>query len=132
MADQWQHQVMGVFDPDGEDPPFCYTVGRSLLGRPELYVSGLHPGLGTHLLNQLTLVDDEVPLEHGTLVDQIVGDYPVLVLRCDPKLAQMYQAVPLAPDGFDALQMVYPAVSGAFPPDPEYDLTAQHLGAIRW
>ena len=120
------HQVVGVFDPDGEGVPFAYTVGRSLLGRPELFITG---GMPLHvlgrLLNDAAAMDDEAPIEAGERRDGLLAGYPAWFVEADPRAAEMNVALRLVPSA-RALQVVWPDVDGRFPGDPGYGLTAEH------
>jgi hypothetical protein len=46
-----QH-LFGVFDPDGEQPPFVYTIGNAMHGLPELIIVGhFDANVVGHILN---------------------------------------------------------------------------------
>src|SRR5687768_9695226 len=45
--------VTSVFDPDGKEPPFSYSIGiTKSCGAPELIVLGLKPETGHWLVNE--------------------------------------------------------------------------------
>jgi hypothetical protein len=61
--------VQGVFDPDGKEPTYAYTIGNCTRGMPELIMSGLPPEVLQALLNDASRM-----MREGTLkvVDHLV------------------------------------------------------------
>jgi len=51
--DTYGWSCVGVFDPDGNDPSFTYTVGLAAHGGAEYMIAGLDPHQATPLLNDI-------------------------------------------------------------------------------
>lgn len=124
MITRFGHQVISVFPTTPEEGvPFSYTVGRTGKGRPELLITGpLDPRIMGHLLNDAAYLDDNEPLQPGSVLDGLLRGYPVQVVKADPYLGEMFQAFRFYDtDDIDALQLVWPDQGGHFPGDPGYD-----------
>ena len=94
---------------------FCYTIGLTALGHPEVIVLGMPAEHASTLLN---MIGDEVQrggrFDRGTVTGGFTGDdSPVVFLRAEETerltaVAEVYGRV-------DALQMVWPDSTGRLP-----------------
>jgi transposase len=98
--------VQGV-ERDRIHPPWAYTVGLTLAGRPELAVTGLPLGRATRLLNDVAAhvlhaeaprPGERIPLHGGPLIEIVTVAEPA---------AHMVTAVELYGPGIRALQVVH-------------------------
>lgn len=118
---------MSVFDPEGEDPPFAYTVGLEFLfEHPELLVLGLPPDISGILLNGLAdaiqmgkrlrpgeiCSTDEMGLgfevKIGTVLDYHRED--IMLTACWFHGGAQFRA----------LQLLWPDQNGRFPDHPKF------------
>ncbi len=69
--------VVSVFDPDGEDPSFSYSVGfAEAVGQPEIIIFGLEIGLmGTMVNFALDLCRDGLIIQDWTPVDGLLENH---------------------------------------------------------
>lgn len=104
------HVCLGIFDPDGVDHPFVYTVGLHVRGWPELLLIGAHPDTAAFVMNALADRRDpptgRVQLEGAEVAFEV---RPV-----DPAEARRDYARH-APDGAAISQIVIPDPEGHFP-----------------
>lgn len=125
LVDEFGHMIIGV-GPDGENPPFFYTVGLSTQDDYgyELAVSGLPVEIGPPLLDGLAAIIKQrgiIPAE-GLLVE---GDgTPLRLHRADldrpfVKISQ-YTGLPSP-----VWQAVWPDVGGRYPGEPGCSLTSR-------
>lgn len=119
--------------------PYAFTVGRSLLTRPELLVSGTwSPTALEDMLRKAVAIDEETPIVDMQVVENvIVSDspakpyppQPVLTHRIDPWRAEMYIAIAVFKQEISALQLLWPDPKGLFPGQPGYN-PGDHLQAV--
>ncbi|MBX9859920.1 MAG: DUF4262 domain-containing protein [Sphingomonas sp.] len=119
-----------VFDPDGVDPNFGYSIGfEATVDQPEVIIFGLPVKLTNYMINEtLRQCRDGLKLEDGTIVDGLLEGH-----RC---VARTVPASRIAVEYFNsamwhfwetrgeplgrAVQIVWPsATSGLFPWEPE-------------
>lgn len=123
------HQVRYIFptqenvDQDPDARPFWYSVGRSVYGRPELFVSGGLPAeLGSYIINTVAERDVDSPIAAGDLLDEVLGDgFQIKVVDVDPEAAEMFAALNVSGPEIAAYQLLWPDPNGVYPDDPEYD-----------
>lgn len=115
--------VQAVFDPEGKEPSFTYTVGLSRSVLPELIVFGL-PGRVAH---QFLSHAREYMAEHGmppldTDMDEFAEGLPTRFVLVPREKADefMFAALDRYPD-YTAIQIVWPDEHGRFPWDAECD-----------
>lgn len=116
------HTVNYIFPtPENPGTPFGYTVGRTLKGRPELFIVGpLPPEVMQGILNTAAKADDEDPLRAGEERHDILVGYGARIIEADPEAAQMNQALSFFGDDVTALQILWPDAEGFFPGDEPY------------
>lgn len=115
------HAVVGVFDPDGIDTPFAYTVGLTAKGRPELLISGLPAEMAQTLLNDAAEAWTE-EWTTGTVVDGLLRDgYQFTVVNGTPTEALTLGAVHALYGEFRVQQLVWPDRDRHWPWDHEYN-----------
>jgi uncharacterized protein DUF4262 len=103
------------------DPSFCYSIGNSLVGKPELIVFGLAPEDAMYVLNAASERPEIVGLETGGLV-QIGGTFGLKAVRCGALAKATYsiQATRfLRDDAYDLVQLLVPDPAGRYPGDPD-------------
>lgn len=99
--------------------PFAYTVGRTLLGRPELLVTGLEAERARTLIDEVVALDDQRPFQPGHIADSALG--PCRLIACDTGLA--YGAMAAFGVGrIKTMQILWPS-DGAYP-DTSTDLAS--------
>ena len=115
--------------PEDEYPDWCYTVGLTELGVPELVVFGLPSQTAGPLLNALgDRVAGGLRLQEGEVIDFDQWTHRVLVLPL-PNAAQIlhtavdyYESLPGRPGpAVRAWQLVWDDLAGRFPWEPEYE-----------
>lgn len=116
---------MSVFDPEGEDPPFAYTVGLEFLyEHPELLVYGLPPDLSGALLNGLAgAVQEGRRFGPGEIcsTDEFGLGFDVkfgTVLEHHREDIMLTACWFHGGSGFRALQLLWPDENGRFPDHP--------------
>jgi hypothetical protein len=114
LVDCYGWAVQGV-ERDRVRPPWAYTVGLTLAGRPELAVTGLPIGRATQLLNDVAAhvlhaaaprPGEQIPLRGGPLIEIVEVAEPAAHLLL---AAQFYGA------GIRALQLVHADDRGHWP-----------------
>lgn len=112
--------VNAVFDPDGLEPTFCYSVGLGkTFDAPEVIVIGLQPELGAALINlyrDRASAGDE--LECGVPYSGFLVGFPICIgpVAKHNRANYMLSACWLYGDSdFEAVQIVYPSTSGVWP-----------------
>lgn len=65
--------IQFVFDPDGEEASYAYTIGNFLVGLPELAMSGLRPELMGYFLNLVSemMRAGDLSMKDGLITDKI-------------------------------------------------------------
>lgn len=116
--------VTSVFDPDGNLPPFSYSIGITMsCGAPEVIVVGLNGQLGQSLVNEYN--------RRAAGGETFVFDVPYLgflegfPVQFGPVSRQHREAYMRSacwlhdtPD-FTAVQLIWPSKLGAWPWDPD-------------
>lgn len=125
--EDYGHQVRMIFpterdfDADPDVRPFWYSVGRSIFGRPELFVTGgLAPEVGQYIINAVAQRDIDNPIAAGDLLDEILEGFQIKVVEVDPEAAEMNGALNISPE-VTAFQLLWPDTNGIFPDSPDYD-----------
>ncbi len=113
--------VQGVFPAEfDDDVPFCYTVGLTAAGLPELVVSALPAAAATEFLNAAARRSLVTEITAGQLLEGI-GPVPFRVV--DAPAAEVGMARVVYPHAdVRCLQLVWPDSAGAFPGDPGWSL----------
>ena len=113
--------VLNVFDPDGNDPKFNYSVGLwHSYNHPEILIFGLDADISTRLINDIAdkcRNGDSIP-KHGTVSPEYVNAFDVCFVEV-PKseYKDHFGWARWLYDGnnFPVLQMVYPDKHGNWP-----------------
>ena len=123
IADIHQHgvHILNVFDPEGRDPKFNYSVGLwHSYKHPEILLYGLDADISTQLINDIAAKcrnGDPLPT-HGVVSPEYVQSFDVQFVEV-PKSEYkehfgwarwLYQG-----DEFPVLQMVFPDKNGNWP-----------------
>jgi hypothetical protein len=116
--------VTSVFDPEGKDPKFSYSIGiAKTTSAPELIVVGLNSDISLWLVNEYNrrVRDGEVfaaGISHAGFLDG--HDVQFVDVAETHRKHYMTSACWLhGGPGFDALQLVWPDASGYWPWDEE-------------
>lgn len=120
------HQIMGIFGDD-EGPPFFYTVGRGVFGKPELLLTGpLSNEVAGFILNETCRMIDagELTLNPTGVTEvpanELLAGFPCRIQPADPRAGEMFAAINMAPE-LDAYQVVWPDLQGVFPGEAGWD-----------
>ena len=120
------HAVASIHGSE-DGPPFSYTVGRTLKGRPELFITGpIDARIQMAILNDAVRVDEETPLKPGQERDGLLQRFSTRIVEIDPQAASMFVARNFFGDDVRALQIVWPDPDGRFPGDPRFSFPADH------
>lgn len=122
MWDTIQLYGIGLNGVDDAEPPFVYTVGRTLDQHPELIINGYMP-MNYHATILNAVHQKETLLRPGQVLDGYLSSgYKLKVLRADPVKAQMNLARGMfdSVGGITALQLVWPDPAGIFPDEDGY------------
>ena len=116
--------VTSVFDPEGSEPPFSYSIGIAKTAMaPELIVVGLKPEMGHWLVNEynrrVKAGESFVP---GVLYLGFLEGFSVQFRPVARKHREEYMRSATwlhgGPD-FEALQLIWPSTTGVWPWAPE-------------
>lgn len=116
--------VTSVFDPEGEDPPFSYSIGIwKSAAAPELIIVGLEVELGHRVVNEYNRrVREGEAFVPGVRYPGFLGGFDV---EFGP-VAEMHRKGYMRSAcwlhggaGFEALQLLWPNMSGIWPWDKE-------------
>jgi len=114
----WMIQAVGA---DDDEPQFCYTVGLSDYDHPEFVLCGLPFEVSAHLLNDLgERVRGAIKFTDGTVVDDLLQNYPVYLMEVTEPAERLTVACAYAEGPVKALQVVWPDNESRFPWDPGY------------
>lgn len=120
------HQVMFIF-PTAESTgaQFWYSVGRAMIGKPDLLVTGLLPQeVGQHIINEACRMIDEEGIVLGEgyefAPDTLISNYPMRVVEADPVESEMTMARMVGGD-ITAYQLLWPDNEGKYPDEQGYD-----------
>lgn len=133
--------LVGVFDPEGNEPGFVYTIGLTERGWPEVIMIGnIHPMIAEQFLSEMIA-------NWGKAEKVIMGDnldliqfqdksvHPIRVIDVNQnKAEQKYacRAKHLYPDrDVKYVQALIPDRFGRFPDEPEYDQSKQAQPIIK-
>ena len=116
--------VTSVFDPDGIEPTFSYSIGlRKKFGVPEVIVVGLEPELGHALVNEYRdRVRAGERFEPGVPYSGFLDGFSVYlepVIKKHRKGYMLSACWLYGGSDFEAVQIVYPTTSGVWPWEPE-------------
>jgi hypothetical protein len=125
----------GPTDPEGEAPPFAYTVGLSERSHPELMLMGFAPNLAQPILNAAAKrVKEGVRFCDMSADDRVVQGYSVMFRSVGADHARRWARVASErrrTGTFELLQLFVPDSRGLFPwqagCDPEYARVQGHL-----
>lgn len=113
------HQVMAIYGD--EAPGFFYTVGRYMIGKPELLLTGsLAPPAGMEILNAIAELEDTGQVDLTALATdapvRLPGfDSELRLIPCDPIAADMTVAVSMGGTNLPAIQVIWPGPHGDWP-----------------
>ena len=111
--------VQGI-ERDRIHPPWAYTIGLTLHGRPELVVTGLPLLQATGLLNDAAANVLHVPMPAPGEQMQLVGGPRIKFLEIGEPTAHLVVAVELFGPRLRALQLVHADNRGRWPWEREY------------
>lgn len=126
---------IGVFDPEGKDPTFVYSLGNTERGWPELILIGnMNMRTTEALLNQIQEVwQGENKPVLGDIPNMIVfqdgTEHPLRLVEVDAAATikqyayQVQHFYPDVPHRF--VQVLWPDKNGRFPNDAQYDHTVR-------
>ena len=116
--------VTSVFDPEGDEPPFTYSIGiAKSAAAPELIIVGLKSELSHWLVNEYNRrVRGGETFVPGATYRGFLEGHEVQFVEVAEEHREGYMLSACWLHGgpsFEALQMVWPSTSGAWPWDPE-------------
>ena len=122
--------VMGVFDPDGDEPDFSYSIGFwETVDQPEVVVFGLSLQIMRQMINEAhRQCRSDLHLCNGTVVEGLLEGHACVVRAVLPanldteylSSAQWYHQYRTGSDLEQAIQLVWPsAATGLFPWDQD-------------
>ncbi|RXR06999.1 DUF4262 domain-containing protein [Pseudoxanthomonas composti] len=129
--EQYGFSTTSVFDPEGIDPTFSYTIGITrTTGAPELMVVGLSPQLGHALVSDYydRVVQGEKFVPNTPYAGFLEG-FPIqfAYVALDHRKRRMLSAMWLYEGAnFEALQLIWPSVSGIWPWEAEASEQFRH------
>jgi len=117
--------VVSVFDEEGNNPPFSYSVGfTKSLGQPEVILYGLERESAHPLINDTyALCKNGLRLGDWTEVDDLFRDYRCIARAVDESWiiqskfasALWYHQTQMGTGLQDVVQLVWPDADGLFP-----------------
>lgn len=112
--------VISVFDPEGVNPDFTYSVGiQESSGAPEAIVVGLKPKLGASIINEYNRqVRSGVEFQRGKLYEGFLDGFSVYVEPARLKLLADYTlgcSRYYKGNKYSVVQIVWPSTSGTWP-----------------
>lgn len=118
--------VQGVF-PTAEEPEqssFCYTLGMSEIGQPEVLIAGLSGDTAMALLNHMhnLMLDAKGSLEPGAVWTELTSNEIPMVVCAVTYDVEVGMARRLYGDDVPVVQLIYPDQDGRFPWDTGYAL----------
>lgn len=128
LANMWDTiELYGIGLTAVEDatPPFIYTLGRTLLGEPELYMAGYIPiGQMAGIMNALTRGDEKPgAIVAGQILDGFLeGGFSLKFVPVDPVAAEMNLALTMFGTKHEVtgLQVLWQDEHHHFPDCPDY------------
>lgn len=129
LIDEYGRAVQGIFDPEGKEPPYHYTVGNAEQGLPEVIVSGLCHDVGHYVVNRASreALEGTVTLVPGTVLTGYLGsdsEYDAVVCAVSDRHGASIARI-LYGSNVEVVQLVYTDAAGRYPWDLEYKLAAQ-------
>ncbi|MFE6185537.1 DUF4262 domain-containing protein [Streptomyces sp. NPDC056465] len=124
------HDVLWIFDPEGKEPSFAYTVGLGV--RPgqayELALTGLPSDLACAILNGAVaqLVTDDLAPADGLELDDVLVGFKVRLRPVDDTSALKGIRAELGVD-VPVWQVLWPDAWGRFPGEGNVDEPRQAL-----
>lgn len=119
------YTLVGVFDPEGKEPTFAYSIGLTAFAWPEvIFFGNIRPDFIEAILTDLInhwRADGKVTLGD---IDDIIVDYPLRVIEVatDPALEYAAQVTNyFEPKQIRFVQVLWPDKQGVFPNEPGYD-----------
>ena len=114
---------------DSPHVPFAYTIGLTAHSCAELIITGLHPDVSQHLLNDLAKrgVERAQRFTAGQRLSDLLAGYDA-VLVDGPATGALRPAAAYVRYGKDCVslqQVVWPDVQGRFPWEPGCTISAQ-------
>ncbi|NQX95615.1 MAG: DUF4262 domain-containing protein [Erythrobacter sp.] len=128
--DEFGCHILWVFDPDGEDLDFAYSIGfETTLGQPDVLISGLPSSTSKSLINDtLALCREGFELFDFARTDRLIDGYDCVFrsIREDSLpdyfgTAFWYYRTQTDLLMTRAVQMVWPDRSGTFPWEDSFD-----------
>jgi hypothetical protein len=116
--------LQAVFDPEGKDPSFVYTVGLAAKNQPELIVFGMDGKVGGSLLNTLgrRITTEGVPALDTDIPDMLEGGYPLRLIEAPRSETDQYMfATKARYPGYTALQLVWTDMNRRWPWEIGFD-----------
>ncbi|KAA0926346.1 MULTISPECIES: DUF4262 domain-containing protein [unclassified Rhodococcus (in: high G+C Gram-positive bacteria)] len=108
--------VESEVDPDGIHPAFCYTVGLTNFGSPEIVLTGRGPHESSRILNSLgaSVVSGMLELESG--IGCTAAGFDLFTIDVPDCADILYTASDVYGQGcFSAVQAVWKDLEGALP-----------------
>jgi hypothetical protein len=117
--DEYGCHVTTVFDPNGDDPTFCYSTGiMKTYGSPEIIVVGLSVDLGHSIVNNYAgRLKAGAKFGVGNFYPDFLGGFDVTFGEVSQSNKEKYMLSSCWFNGneFDALQLIYPTTKGVWP-----------------
>ena len=112
--------VVSVFDPEGKQPPFSYSIGiQGTSGAPEAIVIGVRPELGHYMVNEYNAqVRKGVRFERAKQYPGFLEGFNVYV---EPAKAALLAEYTLGCNryyegaDYSVVQLIYPTTAGVWP-----------------
>ena len=122
--DEYGCSVTSVFDPDGNEPPFSYSIGiTKSSGAPELIVVGLDSKISHWLINEYNRrVKAGERFLPGVLYPGFLDGFAVQFGSVALKYKDEFMCSATWLHGgphFEALQLIWPSTSGTWPWDAD-------------
>ncbi|MFI1532117.1 DUF4262 domain-containing protein [Streptomyces griseus] len=125
------HDVLWVFDPAGDEPPFAYTVGLAAHSEHgyELACTGLPAEVSCQVLNNAAaqLRADGLDPADGVTLDEVLEDVYTVRLRPVSDPGKLYGVRAEFDDQPPVWQVLWPDVMHRFPDEPGYQARAAQL-----
>jgi hypothetical protein len=110
---------MAIFDPEGANLPWFYTVGLTALGHPELVIHGLPHDVAHVIASGMVdqIIREDKRFEPNRYYDDVLENYKVAIVTVDDIGEQGY---PLSlvkqvyGPNTPAVQVVWPDIEGRF------------------
>jgi hypothetical protein len=112
--------VMHVFDPEGDLPPFAYSIGiQQETGAPEVVVIGLKQPMAHSVVNEYNRrVREGERFEIGKYCGGFLGGFEIYIGAVPLSVYDEYFGQDIdfyGGRGFEVLQVIYPTTKGVWP-----------------